>query len=339
MPSEATTTVPGRVCPAGYAYQAGALQMPAVLRADTLYVAGGLYGNPEALDALEALARADIRNGEQVAIVFNGDFHWFDADADWFLTIHERTRQWTRLAGNVELELAEPSVGTGCGCAYPKHIADSMVQRSNAIMQRLQDAAARVDKALPGRLSRLLFAQVGSARVLCLHGDTEAVAGWRFAAENLPPIDSRLRQRLDVSSPVTALSALEADFRACEANIIACSHTCLPVYCRLDVDGTEHILANNGASGMPNFDDMCCGIATRISTNLIPPPDSLFGIAADNLRCDAVKLNYDQSRWLKRFLSVWSEGSSAHVGYFERLNGNVRYSVKEALRDFRSRSI
>lgn len=336
MPFEATTAAPGRVCPTSYVHPPGALQVPAVLRADTLYVAGGLYGNPDALDALERLARVDIRNGDVVAIVLNGDFHWFDADADWFMTIHERTRQWTLLAGNVELELAEPSSGAGCGCAYPEHVSDCTVQRSNAIMQRLQGAAERANRTLLGRLPRIISAQIGSARVLCLHGDTETIAGWRFAAEHLAPADSPLRRRLNVSTRVTELSALEADFRASAADVIACSHTCLPVYCRLAVEGTERILANNGAAGMPNFDDAIYGIATRISKNAAPPPASLFGTSTGNLRCDAVKLDYDHSRWLKRFLSVWPEGTSAHASYFPRLNGNVGYSVDEALRDFRA---
>jgi myo-inositol 2-dehydrogenase/D-chiro-inositol 1-dehydrogenase len=49
--------VPGRSCPLAYQYQPEALAQPAQLEADTLYVVGGLYGNPAALQAL--LERAD----------------------------------------------------------------------------------------------------------------------------------------------------------------------------------------------------------------------------------------------------------------------------------------
>ena len=49
--------VPGRSCPLAYRYQPEALAQPAKLEADTLYVVGGLYGNPVALPAL--LERAD----------------------------------------------------------------------------------------------------------------------------------------------------------------------------------------------------------------------------------------------------------------------------------------
>ena len=40
---------PGRRCPIAYHYGARSLAAPATLRVDTLWIAGGLYGNPEAL--------------------------------------------------------------------------------------------------------------------------------------------------------------------------------------------------------------------------------------------------------------------------------------------------
>lgn len=59
--------VPGRGCPDSYGYGAAALSGPATLHADTLWVAGGLYGNALALEALleafdaEAGAKAPVR--------------------------------------------------------------------------------------------------------------------------------------------------------------------------------------------------------------------------------------------------------------------------------------
>ncbi len=338
MHTEAPNSSPGRVCPACYAYPASALQAPAILEVDTLYVAGGLYGNLEALDTLEALARNDIRDGQKVSIVFNGDFHWFDADVDWFMTVHERTQQWITLAGNVELELADRNTGAGCGCAYPPHVSDRVVHRSNAIMQRLQGTVGPVGRTSLERLPRLLAAQVGTARVLIVHGDTRNISGWRFAAEHLPPADSPLRERLGMTTAITDLVSLQEDFKASDADVIACSHTCLPAYCRLMTGSSERILANNGAAGMPNFDGMVCGLATRISRTDTPPPSALFGFTTGTVRCDAVKLEYDQPRWMKRFLGTWPEGSTAHSSYLTRLNGNVGYAPCEALRDFRSAS-
>ena len=40
---------PGRICPVAYRYGARALAAPATLQTETLWVAGGLYGNCEAL--------------------------------------------------------------------------------------------------------------------------------------------------------------------------------------------------------------------------------------------------------------------------------------------------
>src|SRR5690606_22904340 len=63
----------GRVCPLRYRYGAEALAAASELAAETLYVVGGLYGNPFALDAVEALAAMEPG---PVRIVFNGDFNW-----------------------------------------------------------------------------------------------------------------------------------------------------------------------------------------------------------------------------------------------------------------------
>jgi hypothetical protein len=57
------------------------------MSSDTVYVVGGLYGNPAALQAL--LERADREPGRPPAIVFNGDFHWLDIDPQAFQAISE----------------------------------------------------------------------------------------------------------------------------------------------------------------------------------------------------------------------------------------------------------
>ena len=66
---------PGRTCPLNYLYSPRSLARAADLRSDTLYVVGGLYGNPLALDALPGLI---AQESGPVSVVFNGDFHWFD---------------------------------------------------------------------------------------------------------------------------------------------------------------------------------------------------------------------------------------------------------------------
>ena len=66
----------GRSCPADYRLPAETFSAPANLACDVLYVIGGLYGNRQALDAIERRVA-----GEPGAkAVFNGDAHWFDRD-------------------------------------------------------------------------------------------------------------------------------------------------------------------------------------------------------------------------------------------------------------------
>ncbi len=110
-------TAPGRFCPADYRYAPASFARAPEVRAETLYVVGGLYGNRWAVDTIEQLA-----SGERgtVDIVFNGDFHWFDATQERFAEISRRVATHHLLRGNVETELTRASdIGAGCGCAYP----------------------------------------------------------------------------------------------------------------------------------------------------------------------------------------------------------------------------
>src|SRR6185312_15099106 len=103
----------GRFCPADYYYSPAVFARAPEIVAETLYVVGGLYGNESALDAIEALASAEAH---EPRIVFNGDFHWFDAVPDWFAAIERRVLSHAALRGNVETELARAhDVGAGCG--------------------------------------------------------------------------------------------------------------------------------------------------------------------------------------------------------------------------------
>ncbi|MDH4389904.1 MAG: hypothetical protein QE285_00605, partial [Aquabacterium sp.] len=80
---------PGRSCPLHYRYppEVFASDAPAPLQAlDVLYVVGGLYGNGPALAQVLALF-AHERGRKQ--LVFNGDFHWFDADPAAFAQVQQ----------------------------------------------------------------------------------------------------------------------------------------------------------------------------------------------------------------------------------------------------------
>jgi len=310
--ADAQADAPGRSCPAAYRYGVRALAGPAAFSTDTLYVVGGLYGNVEALDRL--LERFEAEPGEK-ALVFNGDFHWFDVDPADFerVTLAALAHRATR--GNVETEISDAQEGAGCGCGYPEWVDDGVVERSNRILVRLRDTAARFP-VLRERLAALpmhLVAEIGGERVGIVHGDADSLAGWGFSQEMLATREGAARAA--------------AAFEAANVRVFASSHSCLPV---LQAFGGGRLLANNGAAGMPNFRGELAGLATRISVR--PARSALYGARAGRLCVDAIALDYDIARWEARFLAQWPAGSDAHASYFDRIRNGPRFTVAQALR-------
>ncbi len=305
------TSAPGRGCPLSYRYEPAVFSRSR-LETETLWVAGGLYGNPFALEALLELYE---REPGAKALVFNGDFHWFDVFKEQFSLIDAEVERHLATRGNVETELASPADGGGCGCGYPEWVDDGTVERSNAIIARLRAAAARFPEAL-ARLAALpmhLVARVGGERVAVVHGDGDSLAGWGFSQEALAT-----RAGLEAAS-----GALERS----GASVFACSHTCLPV---LQTFPGERLIVNNGAAGMPNFAGELFGLATRIS--VFPGRSFAYKARAGALHVEAVALRYDPRAWEKRFLEQWPPGSAAHRSYFERIAHGPRYRADQALR-------
>jgi hypothetical protein len=303
---------PGRSCPLSYRYDAAALSSGASLETESLWVAGGLYGNPFALETL--LARYEEEPGAK-ALVFNGDFHWFDVAAREFAQVEEGVKNHFATRGNVETELAAPQDGGGCGCGYPDWVDDETVRRSNAIIGRLKAAAAAFPQALQ-RLAALpmhLAADVGGERVAIVHGDADSLAGWGFSQEAL--------------ATRAGWNAAREAFTRAGARVFASSHTCLPV---LQAFPGGRALVNNGAAGMPNFAGTRFGVATRIAVS--PAKNALYSIRAGALYVEAIALPYDQAAWQQRFLEQWPAGSDAHRSYFARIANGPRYARAQAVR-------
>ncbi|MGH8675184.1 MAG: metallophosphoesterase family protein [Burkholderiales bacterium] len=302
---------PGRGCPIAYHYGARSLAVPATLHVDTLWVAGGLYGNPEALERLLELY-ADEKGDK--ALVFNGDFHWFDVVREDFLRVNDSVLAHPATRGNVETELALPGPGAGCGCGYPAWVGDAEVARSNRIIERLRATAALEPRTLRAlaALPMHLVAEVGGERVAVVHGDADSLAGWSFSQETLATEEG--------------LRAARAAFVQAHVRVFASSHTCLPV---LQAIG-EAAIVNNGAAGMPNFRGTRFGLATRISVR--PRPSALYAMRAGKLEVEARPIHYDHTAWCARFLASWPEGSDAHASYFSRILNGPNYQQAVALR-------
>jgi hypothetical protein len=305
------TPRPGRSCPRHYRYSPAVFARPAELRAQALYVVGGLYGNPFALDAVLALTRR-----EGAALVFNGDFNWFNVDAEGFAAVNEAVLQHTALRGNVETEIASEDSGAGCGCGYPEWVGDGEVQRSNEILKRLRETA-RGHPALRARLGALpmhLVAEVGGLRIGIVHGDAESLAGWQFSQE-------ALREHAERARALLAGAAID---------VFACTHTCLPVMQDFVTPRGTALIVNNGAAGMPNFREARYGLATRIASR--PSTGALYGARLGAIVVEAVPVRYDHDAWLARFDREWPAGSPASLSYRKRIASGPGYEVEQALR-------
>jgi hypothetical protein len=303
----------GRLCPADYRYPPSVFDRAPEFTADVLYVVGGLYGNLAALDEVERLAA-----GERAALVLNGDFHWFDAEPQWFAEIERRAGRHRATRGNVETEIARRGdIGAGCGCAYPASVGEDVVRRSNEILLDLR----RTADALPGAAGRLaalpmhLVAQVGGLRIGIVHGDATALAGWCFAQD-----------ALDQAGASDLLTAIR---RAARIDVFASTHTCLAVLRDFELRAGRLTIINNGAAGMPNFSGARCGLLSRIGTT--PSPHRpLYGMVRDGVHIDAITLPYDHDAFLGRFLARWPEGSAAHASYFQRITAGPDYAIEQA---------
>ncbi len=346
LPEAERTDAPGRSCPLHYRYGPGALAGAAAQPAQSLFIAGGLYGNEPALQELLALYAAEPgRPGIDKHLVFNGDFNWFNVDAAAFERLNTAVLQHTALRGNVETEIAATEAQTmsgegadadaGCGCAYPAWVGDAVVERSNRILQRLRGTAAQFP-ALQQALAALpMWArfQVGAMRVAVVHGDAESLAGWGFAAEHLADAGHRRR--------------LQHWFDQAEVDAFACSHTCLPVYRGLTVPGDEAgpaggaaaaaapLVLNNGATGMPNFRGDAAGLVTRIALTPWAGPAGTrrLGLRWGDVHVDALAVDSAGAAWREQFLHQWPAGSDAHASYWARIVHGPDWSPAQALPD------
>lgn len=334
----------GRSCPVHYRYSPRDLFEKSndldIGENRALYVVGGLYGNIDALKAIEMRADLEI---ETPAIVFNGDFHFFNADPAYWHEVNQVVMRHHAITGNVEREISGPSDGS-CGCAYPSYVSEDIVERSNDIVGRLREVAQQGDRSVVDWLAQLpmfMTIRVGPLRVGVVHGDLHALAGWSLSVEALEPLDLELHSALgcdrDPYFESSSVEDVEKWLAECGCDAITCTHTCLPVAqtftgCAGHNHGTDAALFNNGAAGMPNFQASRFGVMTRVAVSTEPPKDSLYGVQLGRVRMDAIPIHYDHAAWVERFTSIWPAGSSAHVSYFKRITEGPDYRLGQAAR-------
>lgn len=314
---------PGRSCPLHYRYRPAdfAIEAPEHLRSlDVLYVVGGLYGNPLALDRV--LDLFDRERGRK-RLLFNGDFHWFDADPVVFGQVQRGVLAHEALRGNVETELAAPDAqaDAGCGCAYPDWVGDGVVERSNRILSRLRTAADATQRAALAALPMWQRADVGPLRLGIVHGDATSLAGWGFAQEHLRAAEHRVEVARWLDS-----AGVDA---------FACTHTCLPVFQAVPGSPGRRArwILNNGAAGMPNFRGDAAGLLTRIAVGPAAHAHRRFGVELGaGVVAEAIAIDIDLPRWRAGFEARWPVGSDAHVSYFDRIVRGPDYALADAVR-------
>jgi len=293
-------------CPIDYALS---FDKTPTLQCETLYVVGGLYGNMEALEALKRIIEPNA------LVVFNGDIHWFDANAELFLRIEEAIAPYILLNGNVEMELSrDVKSGAGCGCFYPECVSESTkvwAHEIHAILSTVVDTHLSAYKKRFQERKACLSVWVGAHNVAITHGDETSLAGWGCSHQNL-----RKPERQE---------ALNQWFESTKFSVLASSHTCEAALLHLE----NGVLINNGAAGLPNFKALGSGLVTRISTT--QASNALYGTRFKTLFIDALMLDYDAKAFQEHFCAMWDRQSPASLSYLKRITEGVSKEPQEAL--------
>lgn len=317
------TVQAGRSCPLAYRYHPSDIAQAATEEAETLYVIGGLYGNPFALASVLAMAAAEKH---PVTLCFNGDFNWFNIDHPTFQQINHTVLQHHAIQGNVEYELHQENSDAGCGCAYPEHVAHEVVERSNQIHAQLQQTARHFPQ-LQQQLSQLpLYRryQLGSHKIGVVHGDAQSLAGWQFDAAHLRQIKND--------------PALADFFALADVDVFASSHTCLPILKQIKAgkkaeNNRVNTIINNGAAGIPNFQHTQYGVLSRISLHPCAT-QSLYSAhiahPGKHLQIDALAIEFDDAAWQSHFLHNWPAESAAYASYFQRICAGPEWTIHQA---------
>lgn len=309
----------GRACPVDYRLDSSvwfAAPSPAHTF-DTLLVVGGLYGNPFAMDAVQAMfvkEQERLGEGGRVGMVFNGDMHWFDRTAEEFARIEAGAEKYIPMVGNVEAEVRRTEdVGVGCGCAYPDCTDDASVSRSNRIHHMMKEEIGKHPELIAKLKDRPahMVAQVGDCKIGITHGDEKLLGGWDCAIEQLEDV---LRQ-----------GELSDFMEENGIDIFATTHTCAAVAGKL----RGGVVINNGAAGLPTFEGQQFGVLTRIAAT--PEEDAIYRAEYKGLYIEAVPVRYDQAAYVEWFDRLWKHNSPAEVSYRNRILNGPACTIGNAL--------
>lgn len=291
--------IAGRTCPIDY-HLIDEDFIEIKLNDQPMLVVGGLYGNRFALDELKA-----IQKSLSAQMILNGDIHWFDKDYEDFLYVEEKISDDLKIVGNVECELRRnDDIGAGCGCAYPTFASDASVERSNQIHKELKTMFVGhkdLKAFLKDRPKAFIIENYG-LRFLIIHGDEKSVAGWDNDKSRLADED---RQK-----------ELKNFCQKKNIGAVLCTHTCSQVI----LEWEDHVLINNGASGMNSVKGAGNGLYTKVSKE--KSAHAIYSKEIAGVYVELMPLYYDKAPMVEWFDNLWPKDSPAAISYRNRiLNG------------------
>ena len=281
----------GRMCPADYR-----LFDPAVFdRARRHHRRGALRGRRALRQPRGARRGRAAGAGERapVTIVFNGDFHWFDAEPDWFAAI-------------------ERGVGAPSRAARQCRDRDRAAQRRRRRLRlrlsgdgrrgrgpALQPDPGRAARRCRGRRRRV------AARRACRCISSRRSAACASASCTATPRRSPAGASRTTRSTIRQAARWLAEVpRASRVDVFASTHTCLAALRDFALPNGRLTVINNGAAGMPNFAGTHFGLISRIATRPSPHPP-LYGTRRDGVhhRCARGRTT-TSAAFLDRFLAA-----------------------------------
>ena len=297
----------GRNCSLEYILQKNWAADVKMIESDVIYIVGGLYGNRYALEIINKMA-----HDENAKVVFNGDMHWFDVEKEDFLKIEELSKDSIKLLGNVEFELLNNTSSLGCGCNYPEDVSDGVVERSN-IIHNMMKGNIKGDQILNDikERSKTLVLDIFGKKIAITHGDEKSMSGWKCSNENLKLV-SRKKE-------------LDNWFKENDIDILATTHTCLPVV----YDNGRNIVINNGAAGMANIQGETFGLFTRIAKN--SHKKAIYSEYRDGLYVELVKVDFDIEKFKLWFEKVWPDDSPASISYKNRIINGTSLTIEDII--------
>ena len=173
----------GRSCPLDYRYQPATSRRrrcgPRCKGLDALWVVGGLYGNLEALTAVQTAFDADPRRARP----------WSSTATSIGSTpsppgLPPSRPAWS--ATTPRAAMSRPSwratrwPTTAAAAATPDWVGDETVDYSNRIIQRLHAVVPDPVRVQLAALPQFLRAEVGGVAIGVVHGDAHSLAGWSF---------------------------------------------------------------------------------------------------------------------------------------------------------------